>query len=90
VERNSLTMCQMLVGIGDVTVLGVHERWLNLPLEVHIESKTHGPPAFPDCGKDGLFVHQRPVKHVDLPCFGRRTKLIWHKRRWRCQAGCGT
>jgi hypothetical protein len=28
-------MCQLLIGLGDVTVLGVHERWLNLPLQVH-------------------------------------------------------
>jgi transposase len=83
-------MCQLLVGLGDVTVLGVQERWLNLPLEVHIECKTDGPPRCPDCGQDGVLVDQRPVKHVDLPCFGRRTKLLWHKRRWRCPAGCGT
>jgi hypothetical protein len=24
------------------------------------------------------------VELVDLPCFGRPTRLIWHKCRWRC------
>lgn len=22
---------------------------------------------------------------VDLPCFDRRTLLVWHQRRWRCR-----
>ncbi|PWG68641.1 ISL3 family transposase, partial [Enterococcus hirae] len=21
---------------------------------------------------------------IDLPCFGRRARLLWRKRRWRC------
>lgn len=24
------------------------------------------------------------VELADLPCFGRRTRLVWHKRRWKC------
>jgi hypothetical protein len=24
------------------------------------------------------------VTLVDLPCFGKPTRLAWHKRRWRC------
>jgi transposase len=24
------------------------------------------------------------VELVDLPCFGRPTRLLWHKCRWRC------
>jgi transposase len=24
------------------------------------------------------------VELVDLPCFGRPTRLVWHKRRWSC------
>ena len=27
---------------------------------------------------------QRIVTLVDLPCFGKPTRLAWHKRRWRC------
>jgi transposase len=28
---------------------------------------------------------------VDLPCFGRPTRLVWHKHRWRCpEASCLT
>ena len=31
-----------------------------------------------------------PVRVVDLPVFGHRVQLVWHKRRWRCPAvGCG-
>jgi hypothetical protein len=25
------------------------------------------------------------VELVDLPCFGRRTRLVWSKQRWRCR-----
>jgi len=31
------------------------------------------------------------VELVDLPCFGRRTRLVWHKHRWRCpEESCPT
>jgi hypothetical protein len=73
-------MCQLLIGLGDVTVLGVHERWLNLPLEVRIR-RDPDDGTCPDCSTVGALVDVRPVRHVDLPCFGRRTILVWHKRR---------
>ena len=34
-----------------------------------------------------LWSHgERIVELVDLPVFGRATRLVWHKRRWRCPA----
>ena len=75
-------MCALLVGLPDVTVLGV-EDVRDGPLRVHVE--TAGPrPACPDC--DGpLRVKDRPVVvFVDLPCFGRPTRLVWRKFRWSC------
>jgi transposase len=37
-------------------------------------------------------VKERPVVElVDLPCFGRSTRLVWHKRRWSClEVTCST
>lgn len=34
-----------------------------------------------------MWLHGRVrVDLVDLPCFGRRSRLVWSKRRWRCPA----
>jgi len=52
-------MCALLVGLPDVTVIGVVHR--------------HG---------------IREVEFVDLPVFGRPTRLVWRKQRWRCTT-CG-
>jgi transposase len=81
-------MCRLLVGLGDITVLAVAERWLNLPLEVHVR-RDHNDGSCPGCGEAGQLIDIRRVRHVDLPCFGRRTILVWHKRRWSCPTGCG-
>ena len=77
-------MCLLLVGLPDVTVLGVDDE-LGEPLRIHVET-TSDRPACRDC--DGVaWVKDRPVVElVDLPCFGRPTRLIWHKHRWTCQA----
>jgi len=74
------------VGLPDVGVLGVIDA---VVVEVHIEATSERPPC-PDCGHDVHLKDQRPVVLVDLPCFGRPTRLVWHKRRWRCPAvACG-
>jgi transposase len=78
-------MCEVLVGLPDVGVLGVVDTAV---VEVHIEATTERPPC-PDCGQGVHLKDQRPVVLVDLPCFGRPTRLVWHKRRWRCPAACG-
>lgn len=53
------------------------------PLRVHVE--TAGPrPACLDCAGT-LRVKDRPVVElVDLPCFGRPTRLAWRKVRRAC------
>ena len=74
-------MCEILVGLPEVNVLGIEERQGSL--EIHVECRT----SRPGCPKCGVLAHlkdQRIVTLVDLPCFGRCTRLLWHKRRWRC------
>ena len=81
-ELDPTRMCALLVGLPDVNVLGVEEACNGL-LCVHVE--TRGPrPCCPGC--DGsLRVKDRPVVVlVDLPCFGRPTRLAWRKFRWAC------
>ena len=74
----------MLVGLGDVEVLGVDDE-AGGPLRLHVRRRAERP----DCGVCGGLLWsngERPVELVDLPAFGRPTRLVWHKRRWRCGA----
>ncbi len=83
-EVDPTRMCELLVGLGDVEVLGVGDE-AGGPLRVHVRRRARRP----DCGGCGgpLWSNgERPVELVDLPAFGRAVVLVWHKRRWRCPA----
>ncbi|HEX4217417.1 MAG TPA: ISL3 family transposase [Acidimicrobiales bacterium] len=75
-------MCELLVGLPEINVLGVVDRAGDV-LRVHIETRV----VRTGCGECGVVarVKGRPmVELVDLPAFGRQTRLVWHKRRWSC------
>src|SRR5664280_909816 len=75
-------MCELLVGLPEVHILGVDDQ-VNGFLCIYIESRAQRP----GCAHCGVLAHMKDrtaVELVDLPCFGRRTRLIWHKCRWRC------
>jgi transposase len=59
-------------------------------LRVHVEARL----ARTGCERCGVVarVKERPVVElVDVPCFGRSTRLVWHKRRWSClEETCAT
>jgi len=74
-------MCEMLVGLPEVNVLGIEDR--HPVLEIHVECRTSRP-GCPACGVVAHLKDQRIATLVDLPCFGTCTRLLWHKRRWRC------
>ena len=75
-------MCELLVGLPDVNILGVDDNGGG-PLRVHLE--TRGPrPACGGCGGAVLAKDRPVVELVDLPSFGRPTRLIWRKRPWSC------
>ena len=79
-ECDPQAMCEILVGLPDVTVFGV----LDGPvIEIHVEC-LRVPVGCPECGVVAQLKEQRIVPFVDLPCFGRPTRLAWHKRRFRC------
>ena len=81
-ENNPTRVCELIVGLGDVEVLGVEDP-PGGPLVVHIGCRG----ARPTCGGCGGAVWSKgsePVGLVDLPAFGRPVGLIWRKRRWRC------
>jgi transposase len=81
-ETEPTRMCALLVGLPDVTVVGVAEwpAWLRILITVET--------AAPSCC--GVAAHRhgiRDVELVDLPVFGRPARLVWRKQRWRCP-GC--
>ena len=82
-----MRMCELLVGLPDVNALGVLDE-PDEPLVVRVE--TRGPrPSCPGCRRPADLKDRDEVTHVDLPVFGRRAKLRWVKRRWRClHRGC--
>jgi hypothetical protein len=83
-------MCELLVGLPAVNVLAVDDEHGDMVV-VRIESRSFAPPC-PGCG-GSVWVKDRPaVELVDLPCFGRPARLVWHKHRWRgpgATAQCG-
>ena len=75
-------MCELLVGLPDVKVLGIDDDHVG-PLVVHVESRRRR--GCRGCGLAGLVKDYSQVELVDLPCFGRMTRLVWHKQRSKCR-----
>ena len=86
-ETNPIRMCELLVGLPDVDVLGIDDED-GEPIRVHVESRVRRP-ACPVCAGP-MWVKDRPrVELVDLAAFGRSARPVWHKHRWWCPAdGC--
>lgn len=78
---NPTRMCELLVGLPEVNVLGV-EAWLQV--RVKIESRLDQGWC-PRCGARAAVKDRPVVTLVDLPCFGRPTRLLWRKHRWVCR-----
>ena len=81
-EVDPTRMCELLVGLPEVTVLGVVDE-LDAPIVVHVETRDVRPSCVTCLG--AVVIKDRPcVELVDLPCFGRPARLVWRKRRWSC------
>jgi transposase len=78
-------MCELLVGLPDVTVLAVDDR-PGVPVVVHVESRL-GRTWCRACGCRASVKDRPSVELVDLPCFGRPARLVWRKHRWSCRQG---
>jgi transposase len=88
VETNPIRMCELLVGLPEVNVLGVEEP-LGGPVRVVIECRV-GRPRCARCGSEAWVKDRPEVELVDLPVFGRPARLVWRKHRFRCpNPGCG-
>jgi transposase len=89
VETNVTRVCELLVGLPDVKVLGVIDA-AGLPLRVYVESREERPRCA-RCSGRARVKDRADVVLVDLPAFGRATRLVWRKHRWECtDASCVT
>jgi len=83
VERNHIRMCELLVGLPDVNVLGIEDGGPDTPVRIHVETRGSRPRCR-ECG-GGVGVKERPlIELVDLAVFGRPARLVWRKHRWLC------
>jgi len=83
VETDPTRMCELLVGLGEVDLVGIDDGGEGTPLVVVIRSRR----PRPTCDACGGWVWSkgyRTVVLVDLPAFGRPVRLRWRKRRWMC------
>ena len=82
-ETDPIRVCELLVGLPDVNVLGVDDSGTDAPLRLHIE--TRGPrPVCEVCGSPAEVKDRPQVELADLPAFGRPVRTVWHNHRWRC------
>ena len=72
-ECDPTRVCELLVGLGDVEVLGVEDE-AGERLRVHIRRRAPRPPC-DACGGLLWSNGERPVELVDLPAFGRPVRL---------------
>ena len=66
-------VCGLLVGLGDVVVLGVDDE-AGRPLPAHI--RTRHRPACGGCTGAGWSKGSAPVSRVDSPVFSRPVRLV--------------
>jgi transposase len=80
-EHDPTLVCELLVGLPDVNVEGVGDwpRWLRIAISTCAQR-----PRCPTCAGRVWRPDNVDVELVDLPCFDRRTRLVWSKSRWRC------
>ncbi len=78
------SMLELLIGLPNVRVLSVDR--VDGVLEIHLE--TAEPLRFcPLCGVAGVVKDRPQSRYADLPAFGQRAVLVWHKYRWSCPGG---
>jgi transposase len=82
VEINPTRMCELLVGLPAVDVVGVADE-PGEPLRVHVQCREQDRWCR-TCGGPAELKDRPKIELVDLPAFGRQSRLVWHKYRWHC------
>ncbi len=75
-------IAEILLGLPDVSLIGVLDSD-GQPLVVTVETSALSSNC-PNCGTRVVIKERRTTELVDLPAFGRPTRLRWNKRRLRC------
>ncbi|MEA2002595.1 MAG: ISL3 family transposase, partial [Actinomycetota bacterium] len=76
-------MCELLVGLGDVNIVGVDAVDPDEPIRIRVETR-RGRPVCGRCETSAVVKDRPVVELVDLPVFGRSARLVWRKHRWGC------
>ena len=85
-EVDPTRMCELLVGLPAVIVLGVVDAGRPVPLRVYVEMRD-GRRCCAGCGRPAQVKERPEVELVDLPVFGRQARLVWRKHRLVCVQG---
>ena len=75
-------LAEAMLGLEGFTVLAVREDPSELVISVESTAVVVG------CGVCGVRAQAQDRVTIDvrdLACFGRPTRLVWRKRRWRCR-----
>ena len=80
-EVDPTRMCELLIGLPAINVVGIDDE--RDDVVVHIEARAERP-GCAACGTAAWVKDHPTVELVDLPCFGRPARLVWHKQRWCC------
>jgi hypothetical protein len=75
-------LAEALLGLDGFRVLAVHETTAELEIRVETTATVAWCAA---CGTRAELHERKQVELRDLACFGRPARLVWAKRRWRCQ-----
>lgn len=76
--------CDLFADLEGLHVIDVHRAAQHGQLYVVVESAP-GLAGCPDCAVLAVSAGRRDVELIDAPVYGTPAKLIWRKRRWRCQ-----
>jgi transposase len=79
---DGIGLAEALLGLDGFRVLAVNETPDELIVTVETTAVVVGCEG---CGTRAQSQDRVPVAVRDLPCFGRPTRLVWIKRRWRCR-----
>ena len=75
-------LVEVLLGLDGFRVLNVLESDDELVITIETTARVAG------CSSCGVRAEAHDRVHVeirDLACFGRPSRLVWRKRRWRCR-----
>jgi transposase len=75
-------VAEAMLGLPGFRVTGVEETDAEIVVSIELATRLVGCPG---CGVVARAHGRSLVEYRDLPAFGRPARLVWAKRRWRCE-----